>query len=570
MSAKNIKSIKNIKNISQKDLSNIEQLLHTHDIVTNPICIITLIHGAVLFLQTTDVVFGLNDKINKISKNAYELTTSFEFNRKCIFHYNKNITTQKGILLDETQKNEIAYNKHNNTFSTDTDIDSYCVFEKIKNGLCIKINGYTINSIGKPHTNHLIPPQVFHVYTYYDIMNCIKEVKNHPEEIKLQSWAIDIDNDNTTNDNISELYMLIKNKALHRGTLALLYSIMGDSFGSRYQFCPSSVATELIKNDYDYSENDPLPFKDYIKQFELLSGGCFNTAHGCVTSIMQMMFANMKACTDYFNCDRYFRQQYRDYAKKEYVNWANTNPFDIEPNIKTTLLNKINNFDQDGNFLARGIGHIVTSISYDDSMENVIKISKQDCSITNTSNETTIIMTMYAQMVTMLISGTSYEIIFDYAISYGKSEATFSKAFFEVYEHISENEQIIFTIDDPINGLVQIDTEKTTGIEWNTWYHSIGFVLKILKFASWRLNFMESLKRIACYGGNTSTHCSISAIFLSVFCPHDTVPIDWFKTILSFENKTDVNPYKLHHPEIWTSVLLNLDKRLKNGLYTKN
>jgi ADP-ribosyl-[dinitrogen reductase] hydrolase len=309
------------------------------------------------------------------------------------------------------------------------------------------------------------------------------------------------------------------NSVLSRAQGCLLGQLAGDSLGSLVEFMDSD---EIL-------ESYPKGVR------ELADGGTFDLLAGQPTddSEMALLLARVLIEKNIYN---------PDVAKKAYLYWLNSNPFDIGNTILNGLLGKIDYDSQANGALMRISPLGIFGVNHD--LQQVAEWAKQDARITHPHP--------ICQQINAL-----YTVAISQAIKIGPTATG-------LYEMILESAREM----DVDNQLMEVIVKAKSSPPSN-YLHLQGWVLIAFQNALWHLvntySLEEAVVSTVMQGGDTDTNAAICGALLGAVYGIEHIPEQWLKSILSCRPSIDNPKAKNPRPEsLWPVNALVLAKELIN------
>ena len=314
----------------------------------------------------------------------------------------------------------------------------------------------------------------------------------------------------------------MKNKINKDKFTAAIYGVLiGDSFGSRYEFLTSDEATNKI--DQDYKDNH-----DYL----ILGGGPFNIEPGQLTDDSEMMISLLNSI-----CDN--KDYIQDQVALNYIKWYNTNPIDIGNTVKKSLHTRKrasnasdmiqNSKDMNSTSLSNGslmriMPVALFCVNKPDKL--LKKLVKQECILTHPNK--------YVR---------DFTYIYCLAVKYSILEYD-KKDIYKILLENTKNPRVIITLQDALDQQEKTYIVSSRGVENyintdNTSYFGyIGIAFQNAIYALLKFNnITDALVYICKKGGDTDTNACICCGLLGAYYGSSTFNKQWLKVML--DNKID-------------------------------
>lgn len=253
--------------------------------------------------------------------------------------------------------------------------------------------------------------------------------------------------------------------------------VIGDAFGSRYEFMESDKVKEKLVQD---------KFQE-----KLLGGGPFKLKPGQVTDDSELALALANGLKS--NNGKYDQKC----IVKKYLNWMKSKPFDIGMTIKNafeeanTLEDVINNTTMNAESKSNGCMMRIWPIVYfyhDRTLEELSKCVAQDCVLTHPNKECIELCVLYCTMLHMAVNGRTKQEILNELIKNVKSPIIKS-----IYDGITSGCIKINNSDIQLNG------NKYIG------YIGISLAIVLREFIKTTGDMKKFMSNISSYGGDTDT-----------------------------------------------------------------
>lgn len=302
----------------------------------------------------------------------------------------------------------------------------------------------------------------------------------------------------------------------------IIGGLIGDAFGSRYEFKTAEIVNNLLIND-NYQLNG------------LLGGGPFKLVPGQVTDDSEMALAlyhSIKSNNGIYS---------QELACREYLKWFNSHPFDIG---NTTInafkgassLSEVIQNSREKNIGSMSNGclmRIWTLMFFYHSRtdEEIVKAASEDCRITHPNLSCQHIVICYCLILKRLIKGFKLNDILQFAHNYAE-----------------QNKNILLTTC--LMSCSQSSFEFN-GKEYVLHYDNrdagfIGksFILALKALISDNINFSQGIYRTAAFGGDTDTNCCIAGAILGARFGEKQIHKPWLESLFNCKNpRIESYPY---------------------------
>jgi len=304
---------------------------------------------------------------------------------------------------------------------------------------------------------------------------------------------------------------------ISRAQGCLLGQLAGDSLGGLVEF----KTPEQIREEYPGGVR------------ELANGGTWNTIAGQPTddSEMALMLARMLV-----EQGRYDPGQ----ARKAYMFWLNSDPFDCGMTISAALQGRPNPESQANGALMRISPLGIFGANHD--LADVAQWAQQDASITHPHPVCQQTNALFAMAIAHSIRhGCEAQTLYDQILAWAEE--------MEVDESVLE----------AVRGAAEAPPDD--------YLHHQGWVLIAFRNALWQLLYAPTLEQgvvdTVMWGGDTDTNAAICGALLGAVWGRTAIPMQWLDSILNCRPAADL-PY-VHRPRpkcFWPVDVLDLAERL--------
>ena len=313
---------------------------------------------------------------------------------------------------------------------------------------------------------------------------------------------------------------LVDSGALSRAQGCLLGQLAGDALGSLVEFC----TPDEIRRKYPNGVR------------ELADGGAWNTIAGQPTddSEMALLLARLLA-----NQRKYDPEE----AKKAYIFWLNSRPFDCGATIASGLRGRPNPDSQANGALMRISPLGIFGANYD--LELVAEWARQDAAITHSHP--------VCQQTNAL---------FAMAIAYAIRQGCGAKNLYRQIVAWAEEMDVDKSLLEAVQGAAEAPPAD--------YIRHQGWVLIAFQNALWQLlhapNLEEAVVDTVMRGGDTDTNAAICGALLGAVYGRSAVPDRWVQTLLKC--RPAAGQPNVHHPRpecFWPVDALELAEQLLNS-----
>lgn len=340
------------------------------------------------------------------------------------------------------------------------------------------------------------------------------------------------------------------NSTREKARNAILGAIIGDAFGTTFEFMKCSQAQKFLSK-HDFSNGLP-------------GGGPFNLKPGQFTDDTELGLANMSAIHQH----GYYNQEA---VAKSYNMWYMSNPFDIGTTTRNSVAHntasKMMNAAKTVNATSMSNGSLMrlfglVAMHYAKPTKELIRAVREDISLTHGHPEMMRVAIIYSIMLMMAIRGSSVHEIYNWGrylanytkteedvicdlVEYGKVKNCYSVLFSVIYDAV-DHDEAVFKYNGHVYEKKDIDG------------HAQGFV----GFAIWLLldclknnyDYLTTMHKIACCGGDVDSNCTIVGAVMGAL-HGESIPKSWIDSVLNCKATERYQEYPIADPAVWTKWL---------------
>ena len=308
----------------------------------------------------------------------------------------------------------------------------------------------------------------------------------------------------------------------------LLGGLIGDAFGSRYEFKTAEKVNFLLIEDQNQITG-------------LLGGGPFNLIPGQVTDDSELALALYHSIKN--NAGIYNQEK----AAQEYLKWFNSNPFDIGNTTMAAFAGAssakqilLNSQTKNMSSMSNGCLMRIWALMYfyhNKSDEEIVRAASEDCRLTHPNLSCQHIVICYCLMLKRLIKGMKPNDVIIFANDYAEKNKdallnvclrSWSQSGFEF-----NRRECVLHVDNGDAGFI-----------------AKSFVLALKALMADNANFFQGIYRTAEFGGDTDTNCCITGAIIGAKFGYSNIHQPWVKSIYNCEN-----PRKSLYPHLDLNTL---------------